>query len=84
MVNHAEVEFTIAGQKRRLSRDEVVRKLKGSHPGTVQTHAVEIDGVLHPIKEAFARVTGLDLLDFNTNQARRILKHLGLRVVRVS
>jgi hypothetical protein len=78
-----ELEFTIAGQKRRLTTQDVIRKLKGVSPGTIQTHAVEVEGVLHPMKEAFARATGLDLLDFNTNQARRIFRRLGFRVLRV-
>lgn len=76
-------DCTIGGKKLQLSRDQVIRKLKGSTPGTIQTHAVEIEGTDYPIKEAFARATGLDLLDFNTNQARSILKRLGFVVKRV-
>lgn len=51
-------------------------------PGPIREHCVEVDGVVHPIKEAFSRVTGLDVLDFNTNQARSVFKRLGFRVMR--
>lgn len=76
-------ECTIGGKKLQLSRDLIIRKLRGATPGSIQTHAVEIGGMDYPIKEAFARATGLDLLDFNTNQARSILKRLGFIVKRV-
>lgn len=77
-----EIEFTVRGQRRRLSRAQVIGKLKGRKPGPIQTHAVEIEGVLHPVKGAFALVSGLDLLDFNTNQARNIFQRLGFKVSR--
>jgi hypothetical protein len=76
-------EFIIGGKRLCLTADQVVSSLRGVEPGSVQTHAVEIDGVTYPIKEALARVTGLDLLDFNTNQARSVFRRLGFKVVRV-
>ena len=44
---------------------------------------MRVEGVLYPIKEAFATVSGLDLLDFNTNQARNWFRKLGFEVLRV-
>ncbi len=76
-------EFIIGGKRFSLTADQVVSSLRESEAGSVQTHAVEIDGVTYPIKEALARVTGLDLLDFNTNQARSVFRRLGFKVVRV-
>jgi hypothetical protein len=67
-----------------MNSDDVVRKLRGVKPGRIKTHAVKIQGVYHPVKEAFAEVTGLDILDFNTNQARNAFKRLGFEVVRMS
>lgn len=66
-----------------MDTDDVIRKLRGMRPGRIKTHAVKVEGVLHPIKEAFARVTGVDLLDFNTNTARNAFKRLGFEVVRM-
>ena len=78
-----EVEFTVAGVRKSLRSEMVVRRLKDVNPGPIGSHAVEIGGVLYPVKEAFALVTELDLLDFNTNQARNVFKRLGFKVSRV-
>jgi hypothetical protein len=75
--------FIISGKRLRLTSDQVVSSLRGVEPGPVQTHAVEINGVTYPIKEALAHATGLDLLDFNTNQARNVFRRLGFKVIRV-
>lgn len=80
----AEVEFTVGGRRLRLSASQVERALRSVQPGPIQAHAVEVGGVLHPVKEAFAQATGLDLLDFNTNQARSIFRRLGFKVTRVA
>lgn len=79
-----EVEYTVAGLRGRLKRTDVVRKLKGVAPGPIREHTVEIGGVLFPIKQAFACATGVDVLDFTTNQARRVFKRLGFEVTRVA
>ena len=76
-------DFIIAGKRLRLTTDQIVSSLRGVEPGLVQMHAVEIDGVIYPIKEALAHVTSLDLLDFNTNQARNVFRRLGFKVMRV-
>ena len=78
-----DVVATAGGRHARVTSDEVVRKLRGAKFGEVRTHAVRVEGVLYPIKEAFAAVSGLDRLDFNTNQARTWFRKLGLEVVRV-
>jgi hypothetical protein len=77
-------EFTIGGKRIRLTSDQVTARLKDVEPGMVKTHAVEINGVRYPVKEAFAIVTNLDLLDFNTNQARNVFQQLGFKVLRVT
>jgi hypothetical protein len=71
------------GRHARVTSDEVVEKLRGATPGVIRTHAVRVEGVLYPIKEAFSTVSGLDLLDFNTNQARNWFRKLGFEVLRV-
>ena len=76
-------EFTVGGKRLHLTSDHIVLTLRGIAPGSVQTHGVEIGGLTYPVKEAFARVTGLDLLDFNTNEARRVFRQLGFKVVRI-
>jgi hypothetical protein len=76
-------EFIIGGKRLHLTSDKVASSLRGVEPGPIKTHAVEINGVQYPVKDALSRVTGLDLLDFNTNQARSVFRRLGFKVVRV-
>lgn len=78
-----EVSARVGGRHARVTSDEVVEKLRGAKPGVIRTHAVRVGGILYPIKEAFAAVSGLDLLDFNTNQARNWFRKLGFEVLRV-
>ena len=78
------VDITIGERRVRMERDEVVAKLHGVKPGRIKTHAVNVEDVYHPIKEAFARVAGIDVLDFNTNTARNAFKRIGFEVVRLS
>lgn len=78
-----DTECTVGGKIFRLTRNQVIGKVKGVAPSSIQTHAVEIEGTDYPVKEVFALATGLDVLDFNTNQARNVLKRLGFTVKRV-
>src|SRR5262249_16842762 len=78
-----EVSARVGGRHARVTSDEVVEKLRGAKPGVIRTHAVRVPAILYPNKEAFATVSGLDLLDFNTNQARNWFRKLGFEVLRV-
>jgi len=78
-----DVVASAGGRHARVTSDEVAQRLRGAKFGEIRTHAVRVDGVLYPIKEAFAAVSGLDRLDFNTNQARTWFRKLGFEVVRV-
>lgn len=78
------MDFTINGQRVTLDTSDIHRAAEGLTPGTVRSHVVEIDGVEYPVKQVFAQASGMDLLDFTTNQARRVLKALGFVPKRVS
>ena len=77
------VEFTVAGRRVALTRDQVIRSAKGVAPDTIRTHAVVVGGARYPVKQVVALATGMDPLDFNTNQARGWLRRLGFAVERV-
>jgi len=79
-----EITFKIGGQHLRLDQKGVIKKLRGVRPEPIRKHAVEVSGVLYPVKQAFSVVTGLDVLDFNTNQARNELRRLGFAVRRIA
>ena len=76
------LEFVLGGKLHRVNRSAVAQKLKGFKPRPIRTHVVRIDGKSYPVKEAFAHVSGIDPLDFNTNQARNWFKRLGFDVFR--
>jgi hypothetical protein len=77
-------DFTLGGRRMRLSRSEVERALRHVEPEAIRSHAVKVNGTLYPMKQAFARATGIDVADFTTHQARRQLKALGFPVSRVA
>jgi hypothetical protein len=77
------VDFTWAGHHHHVTRGQVLKRLHGAQLGPVRTHAVEVDGVLFPVKEALSHVIGEDVLDFNTNQARAVFRRLGFELSRV-
>jgi hypothetical protein len=78
-----EISFRLGGRYMSLSDDQVRRAIGNTSPEPVRLHAVEIDGHLYPTKQLFALATGLDRLDFTTNQARTQLRRLGFTVLRV-
>ena len=78
-----ELDYIVAGSRKALNRDDVVRRLRGVEPGPIRTHAVRVNDVLFPVKKAWAAASGMDLLDFNTNQARNWFRRLGFEIVRV-
>jgi hypothetical protein len=78
------VDLVVRGERIRLRRADVLRAVRDGALGVVRQHAVEIDQQLFPVKEVFARATGIDVLDFNTTQARAALRRLGFEVRTVS
>ncbi|HEY2705969.1 MAG TPA: hypothetical protein VGL20_19985 [Candidatus Dormibacteraeota bacterium] len=78
------VELVVRGVRLRLRRADVLRAVRDGDFGMVRQHAVEIERTLYPVKEVFARATGIDVLDFNTTQARAALRRLGFEVRSVS
>jgi len=48
------VDVMAGGKQLRMTSDDVVRKLRGAKPGQVRTHAVKVQGVLHPVKSGIA------------------------------
>ena len=74
------VELVVAGEKIQLRKADVLDAVRDGPLGVVRQHAVEIEQRLYPVKEVFARATGIDVLDFNTTQARAALRRLGFEV----
>jgi len=76
--------FTVSGRRIALTPDDVRRAVVEVAPEPARTHVVTVDGREYPVKRVFAAATGMDLLDFTTNQARRVLDRLGFDLRRLS
>jgi len=76
--------FRVGGEEVSLDRSTVERALQGKTPRRVTIHAVEVGGTLWPLKQVLAEATGLDLLAFTTQEARRVLTKLGFQTIRTS
>jgi hypothetical protein len=83
MDTNKKVSFQLNGAQLTLEISQVLQALSGLIPEQPRSHVVEVDGKFFPVKQAFSAATGIDRLDFTTNQARMVLKRLGLRVLRI-
>lgn len=73
---------TIAHQEFTLDPSDVERRLRDVLPAPVGEHFVVIGGRRFPPKQVVGVITGLDKADFNTHQARNLLRRLGFVVGR--
>ena len=78
-----QIEFTVGGKRLSLTQDEVAKKLQGVPPEPTRSLVVEVNGLLYPVKQAFATASGLDRADFISHQARSVLQRLGFKVKRL-
>ena len=76
------LDFTLAGEAFRLTDSQVEQMMKGVPPEAIHTHAVMINDVSYPVKQALELVTGVDRADFITTAARRHFRRLGFEVTR--
>jgi hypothetical protein len=77
------VDFTIRGKRLSLLPADIEAIASRLQPDELRKHAVVIRGRRFPPKQVFAVATGLDVLDFTTNDARRVFIKLGFPVERV-
>jgi len=77
------ITFTHGGKLYVLTNGQVVQAVLGVSPEPIRAHWVDIGGVRYPVKQAFAKATKFDRLDFATNQARNHLRRLGFVVGRI-
>ena len=75
-----QVQFILNGQSYTLSRAAVEARLSGVQPETVREHAVLVNGVWFPVKQAFEAALMVPRSDFISHTARRHLVALGFEV----
>lgn len=78
------MKFRVSGRSIDLTAEEIVQKLKRVEPESPFQHVVEVGRRMYPVKQVFAAVTGMDRLDFTSQQARSVLQRLGFRLFRQS
>lgn len=74
------MRFTIKGKVFDISREQVVKTVKGKQPKQIKKYYVEIEGIRWPIKQTIELVTGLHPIDFTSMYANDILSRLGFEV----
>ena len=75
---------TISGQQFTITRDAVLAKTRDLEPDQLHDHGVKLHSKVFPVKQVVATVTGLDRLDFQSMQARSVLKRLGFELWRAA
>lgn len=69
--------FTLNGTRYELSSDVAEARLAGVAPGPIREHAVQVNGVWYPVKQAFEVAVGVPRSEFLSHTARRHLATLG-------
>ncbi len=70
----------LSGEAYSLTHEQVTDAMRDVLPEPIQKHIVVIGGRDYPIEQVLAQVLHLSKLDFNTVQARNIVKRLGFEV----
>lgn len=78
------ISFVLNGKQMKLNEEQVRAAVNGLDVEPARTHLIRVDGDDYPVKQVFSAATGLDRLDFTTNQARSVLKRLGFPVLRAT
>ena len=74
------VEFVLNGVRRVLEADTVTGRMRDVQPEPVREHAVEVGGVVYPVKQVFERASGVPRSQFTSQTALRHLRGLGFPV----
>jgi Holliday junction resolvase-like predicted endonuclease len=69
--------FTLNGTRYELSSDAVEARLADIAPDPIREHAVQVNGVWYPVKQAFEIAVGVPRSEFISHTARRHLATLG-------
>lgn len=73
-------KFTVGGIEFALSKADVEERLHDVEPEVIRELYVEVKGVMFPVKQAFAHVTGMQRGAFTSHDAMRVFRRLSLRI----
>jgi Holliday junction resolvase-like predicted endonuclease len=74
------IRFTLNGQRYELTRAVVESRLRDVVPEIVHKHAVRVNGMWFPVRQAFEKATGIPRSEFISHAACRHLAALGFEV----
>lgn len=75
---------TVGGRGRDITKDEVIRRMRGVEPEPVREHLVEIAGTAYPPKQVLETATEWNRRSFTSLEAVRVLTRVGFPCRRVS
>jgi hypothetical protein len=75
----ADVEYAVRNRGRtfRVTREQVIKALKGVAPERIHKHGVYIGKVAYPVRQAFATAFGVDRDGLLAEDARRTFRRMG-------
>jgi hypothetical protein len=74
----------VGGREREITKEEVIRKMRGVDPEPTREHLVEIAGTAYPPKQVLETVTDWDRRSFTSLEAVRVLSRVGFVCRRAS
>jgi hypothetical protein len=75
---------TVGGRGRDITKEEVIRMMRGIKPEPIREHLVEIAGTAYPPKQVLETVTDWNRRSFTSLEAVRVLTRVGFVCRRAS
>jgi hypothetical protein len=75
---------TVGGRERDITKDEVIRKMRGVEPEPIREHLVDIAGTTYPPKQVLETATPWNRRSFTSLEAVRVLTRVGFTCRRAS
>ncbi len=75
---------TVGGRKLDITKEEVIRKMRGVEPEPIREHLVEIAGTVYPPKQVLETATHWNRRSFTSLEAVRVLTRAGFACHRTS
>src|SRR5262245_35841818 len=70
--------FRLAGRSFDLDREDFERAVRGVEPGPISKYAVPLGGLRYPPKQVVALATRAGAAEFQTQEALRVLRLVGI------
>ena len=72
--------FIIRGDSFALSKNDVIKALRGLKPEEIRKYYIEVNGIRYPIKQVLFAAAKIALASFTSQDAFRVLKKLDFEI----